>query len=258
MSNQDTIKKLGAVINENLPHILTGVAAVGVVTTAVESVKAVLKVKKIDANTEDERKPSDKAKSIVWSFVPAVVSGVLTIVCIVSSDVVHTKRYTSLLGAFVLTKSEFEKHKEDLKELLGPDKTKEIEHQLSEKRAARIEDINNETSLKKSGLKSVLDESKYVKHKVVDLVTGATFKASYAALLRGETEVAKEVARTGHATLEWFYGTVTDEVDYPEIATRIYWDQEERNDLMNLRIDANVDRESGELFYTIDYEFNTK
>lgn len=257
MSNQDTIKKLGAVINENLPHILTGVAAVGVVTTAVEAVKAVLKVKKIDANEDDERKPSDKAKSIVWSFVPAVVSGVLTIVCIVSSDVVHTKRYTSLLGAFVLTKSEFEKHKDDLKELLGPDKTKEIEQQLAEKRVARASSETDESTLKKMRFGDAVEDSKYVKHKVVDQVTGATFKSSYAALLRGEAAVAKEVARTGHATLEWFYSAVTDEADYPEIATRIYWDQTERKDLMDLRINADVSPE-GELFYTIDYEYNAR
>lgn len=257
MSNQDTIKKLGVVINENLPHILTGVAAVGVVTTAVEAVKAVLKVKKIDANEDDERKPSDKAKSIVWSFIPAVVSGVLTIVCIVSSDVVHTKRYTSLLGAFVLTKSEFEKHKDDLKELLGPDKTKEIEQQLAEKRLARASSDVDESILKKMRFGDAVEDSKYVKHKVVDLVTGATFKSSYAALLRGEAEVAKEVARTGHTTLEWFYEQITDEADYPEIATRIYWDQSERRDLMDLRIDANVSPE-GELYYTIDYEYNTR
>ena len=195
MSNQDTIKKLGAVINENLPHILTGVAAIGVVTTAVESAKAVLKVKEIDTNEDDDRKASDKAKSVIWSFVPAVVSGALTIGCIVSSDIVHTKRYTSLLGAFVLAKSELPKYKDELQKVVGTDKKKEIETKIAKD---RVEDVEKRTS-------RYLDESKYIKHKVVDLVTGATFNASYAALLRGETEVAKEIARTGHATLEYFY-----------------------------------------------------
>ena len=56
MSNQDTIKKLGDVFKENLPHILTGVASVGVVATAIETGKAVLKVKKLDETEDDDRR----------------------------------------------------------------------------------------------------------------------------------------------------------------------------------------------------------
>lgn len=248
MSKQEAITKLGDFVNENLPHILTGVAAVGVITTAVESSKAVLKVKAMDNDEQDDRKPSDKAKDIAKVFVIPVVSGALTIGCIVSSDVVHTKRYTSLLGAFMLTKGELEKHKDDIKQLLGTEKAAELEHKIAEK---RVEDFDKHKASR------YLEESKYVKHKVVDQVTGATFKASYADLLRGETEVAKEIARSGHATLEWFYETVTEEVDYPEIATRIYWDQEDKYDTMNIHIGGEVSPD-GEMYYTIDYEFNIR
>lgn len=251
MSKMDAIKKLGAVIDENLPHILTGVASVGVVATAIEASKAALKIKKID-ETEDDRKTSDKAKTVVWTIVPTVITGALTIACIVSSDIVHTKRYTSLLGAFVLTKSEYEKHKEDLKELLGHDKAKELEQKISEK---RVEETTNGAYWDPQKARGYLGEAMYVKHKVVDLVTGMSFEASYADLLRGEAEVAKELARTGHATLEHFYDVVTNEADYPEIATRIYWDSEDyKYDAMNLHVSGEVSP-NGELFYTIDYEF---
>ncbi len=248
MSNQDITKKLGGFVEENLPHILTGVAAIGVVTTAVESAKAVLKIKELDNNEEDDRKATDKAKSVFLTLLPPFISGALTIGCIVSSDVVHTKKYASLLGVLALTKGDAQKYKDELAKVLGPEKKKEIETKMAEERVK--EDVDTRVS-------RYLDESKYVKHTVVDLVTGARFKASYAALLRGETEVAKKVAKTGSCTLEWFYGTVTDEVDYPEIATRIYWDQETRHDIMDLHIGADVN-EDGEMVYTIDYEYETR
>jgi len=251
MSNQDTIKKLGAVVNENLPHILTGVAAVGVVTTAIESAKAALKINDMDTNEEDDRKASEKAKSVFFALLPPVVSGALTLGCLISSDVVHTKRYTSLLGAFVLAKGELPKYKEELAKIVSPEKKKEIERQMAENRV-------KENTTVEAAASRYLDESKYVKHRVVDLVTGATLKASYAALLRGETEVAKEIARTGHCTLETFYSFVTDEADYPEIATRIYWDQEERRNQMDLHIGAEIEPETGEMYYTIDYEYETR
>ena len=257
MSNQDTITKLGDVVKENLPHILTGVASVGVVATAIETGKAVLKIKKLDENEDDDRKASDKAKSVIWSVFPAVVTGALTIGCIVSSDVVHTKRYTSLLGAFVLTKSEYEKHKDDLKELLGQDKAKEIEHKLAEKRVKEFDERKGKWDPLENPEK-FMTSAAYMKHKVVDLTTGFEFQASYADLLRGETEVAKEIARSGHANLEYFYGCVTEDADYPEIATRIYWDQEDyRNDMMNLHISGETSK-NGELYYTIEYEYSTK
>ena len=56
MSAQDNIKKLGDVFHENLPHILTGVASVGVVATAIETGKAVLKIKELDETEDDNRK----------------------------------------------------------------------------------------------------------------------------------------------------------------------------------------------------------
>ena len=257
MSKQDTITKLGDVVKENLPHILTGVASVGVVATAIETGKAVLKIKELDEAENDDRKASDKAKSVVWAIFPAAVTGALTIACIVSSDVVHTKRYTSLLGAFVLTKSELEKHKDDLKELLGPDKAREIEHKLAEKRVKEFDERSGKWDPLQNPEK-FMTSAAYVKHKVVDLQTGFEFEASYADLLRGEAEVAKEIARSGHATLEYFYGCVTEDADYPEIATRIYWDQEEyRHDMMNLHISGETSR-NGELYYTIEYEYSTK
>ena len=169
MSNQDTIKKLGAVVNENLPHILTGVAAVGVVTTAIESARAALKIKDMDTNEEDDRKASEKAKSVFFALLPPVVSGALTLGCLISSDVVHTKRYTSLLGAFVLAKGELPKYKEELAKIVSPEKKKEIERQMAENRVKENDTVETRVS-------RYLDESKYVKHRVVDQVTGATLK----------------------------------------------------------------------------------
>lgn len=256
MSKEDTIKKLGGLFKENLPHILTGVGAVGVVTTAIEAARAVLKIKAIDENEEDERKASDKAKSVFLALLPAFVSGGLTIGCIVSSDIVNTQRYGSLLGAFVLTKGELEKHKNDLKELLGPEKVKELEHQLTKKRIEGS-DLDDQKNLDKN-VRSMLRSEAHVKRRVVDQITGAEFDASYAALVRAEKEVCAELARSGHCTLEYFYEWMTDCADYPEIATRIYWDSNEwQHDMMNLKIGVELTAD-GETYYTLDYEYNMK
>jgi hypothetical protein len=245
----DNAKKLGDVIDENLPHILTGVASIGVIATAIEASKAVLAVKEIDSDKSDDRKASEKSKTIVKKFIPTIVTGALTIACIVSSDIVHTKRYTSLLGAFVVAKSEIPKYKQKLEETVGVEKAKEIEKKVKEDVAP--------VAVKGFDGKGTINRT--TKYHVVDLVTGFEFEASVAGLLRGETEVAKEVVRTSHCSLEQFYDTVTDCADAPEIAGRIYWSQDGRyeKDTMNLNISADVDKD-GEVYLTIDYEYNTR
>lgn len=246
--DNNTMKKLGDFVNENLPHILTGVASIGVITTSVEAAKAALAVKEIDADESDERKASEKSKTIVKKWIPTVISGVLTIGCIVSSDVIHTKRYAGMLGAYLAAKTELPKYKQKLEELVGKDKAKEISDKVKE----------DETPVVIRGTDVAANLNKTVKYKVVDQVTGFEFTASVAALLRGEAVVAKEIAHVGHAFLETFYDAVTDGADFPEIAGRIYWGNDAyRTDAMNLIISAEVDSD-GEVYLTIDYEYDTK
>lgn len=247
--DNSTVRKLGDLLDENLPHILTGVASFGVIATSVETAKAVLAVKEIDADESDERTPSEKSKAIVKKWIPAVVSGVLTIVCIVSSDVVHTKRYAGMLGAYLAAKTELPKCKQKLEDLVGKEKAKEI--------CDKVKEDNTPVAVR--GMDTTTNVSKTIKYKVVDQVTGFEFTASIAALMRGETAVAKEIARVGHAFLETFYDAAIDgAVDYPEIAGRIFWGNDAyRTDLMNLIISAEVDSD-GEVYLTIDYEYDTK
>lgn len=243
MNAKDMIQKLGDVANENLPHILTTVASIGVVKTSIETAKAVLKVKEIDADESDDRTASEKSKSIIKAFAPAIITGVLTIGCIVSSDVVHTKRYGSLLGAYIAAKSEAPKLKSKLTEIVGKEKVTEIEEQVK--------------SEKETGRSRTMALPVVKRYKVVDLVTGHTFVASQMALVKAEMEVAKEIARSSHCDLEYFYNCATSECDAPEVANRIYWDQDERYDAMNLVIDSALD-EDGTPYLTIDYEYNTR
>lgn len=249
--DNNTMKKLGDFVNENLPHILTGVASIGVITTSVEAAKAAVKVKELDNDTADARKASEKSKTFIKTWIPTIISGALTIGCIVSSDVIHTKRYAGMLGAYLAAKTELPKYKQKVEELVGKEKAKEIGDKAKE----------DMTPVALKGVDRAAALNKTMKYKVIDQVTGFEFEASIAALLRGETAVAKEVARTGHAYLEQFYDEVTNNADTPEVAGRIYWSNDGTGyydkDMMNLIISAEVDPD-GEVYLTIDYEYSTK
>lgn len=247
MELRGTAKKIEEVVIENLPHIFTGVATIGVFTTAIEASKAAVKIKEIDENVEDDRKASAKAKAIFKLFIPTFVSGAITVGSAIASDVIHTKRYASLFGALVVAKSELPKYKKTVSEVVGLDKGKEIDDKHRQAAA--------EANIASAGM------NKNKRYKVVDQVTGHTFKASWGALKTAETYVASQVSKEGRCTLESFYAHATDEYDAPDIADRIYWSNEggyNKPFAMDLVIDGAVDPDDGEPYYLISYEYDMR
>lgn len=239
-----TLNKLGAVINENLPHILTGVASMGVIATAYETAKAAIAVRELDQDTSDDRKASAKAKSVIKAFFPAIFTGMCTIGCIVSSDIVHTKRYTSLLGACMVAKTEIPKCKEKIANYVNKEKKVTNDTTTNPKTVANPKVGNN-----------VVYGRKYL---VVDAITGHTFKATVNELLAAESKIASIVIHEGRATLEEFYSYASEMVaDSPAIATDIQWEVDGDTPTMNLQIDTAMG-EDNEAYLIINYDYSTR
>lgn len=235
-----SLKNLEAVFNENLPHILSGTAVVGVVTTSVAAAKAWEKIKYIYASEETAE---EKVKLAIKSLLPAFTSGVITIGCIVSSDMIHTQRYSTLLAAYVAAKAELPKAKELLT----------IEDKSSSNKA--IEDKTEKVESERCKV-SVTNDTKI--YNVVDLVTGYEFHSSVYLLKQAENEVERRMFDDGGCSLETFY----EEAEYdnnerwlPNIAEDIRWHTNDREPHMNLEIEAELD-DTGEVYLTISYDHN--
>ena len=229
------LKNLEAVFNENLPHILSGTAVVGVITTSVAAAKAWEKIKEI--YKESEKTAEEKTKIAIKELAPAITSGLVTIACIVSSDVVHTQRYGTLLAAYAAAKTELPKAKEML----------------------RLEDKNSGTKIEDKIVKSadtcIVKDVKI--YRVVDLETGYEFNSSVALLKDAEKTVEKLIHDEGGASLEDFY----NKADYsntdrwlPNIANSVRWESGRWNDEhINLVIQPELE-DTGEVYLTISYD----
>ena len=233
------LKNLEAVLNENLPHILSGTAVVGVITTSVAAAKAWEKIKEIYAS---EGTAEEKVKLAIKVLAPAVTSGLITIGCIVSSDIVHAQRYSTLLATYVAVKAELPKAKEILA----------LEDKNSGTKA--IED-KTEKSVESENRCSVFANDTKI-YKVVDLVTGYEFHSSVALLRNAEKTVERMMFDDGGCSLDTFY----EEAEYehctrwlPTIAEDIRWSCNDREPHMNLEIEAGLD-ETGEVYLTISYD----
>ena len=230
------LKNLEAMLNENLPHILSGTAVVGVVTTSIAAVKAWERVKQI---SKSDLYSDEKAKLIIKTLLMPVASGLITIGCIVSADVVNTKRYSAVLAAYAATQSELPKVKETL---------------AIEDKNSKVKDDNTDT--KDVGCKNPYTNDTRV-YKVVDLETGYEFHSSVALLKDAEKVVEKMVVDEGGCSLEDFY----NQAEYgkydrwvPNIAEDIRWTIDGwRNNHMNLVIESQID-DVGEVYLTISYD----
>ena len=124
-------QKAGRVLRKASPTILTCIGAVGVVATAVLAVKATPKALRLIEIAEDHRHDDDpnwtwspltKTEIIktTWKcYVPAVVTGAATIICIFGANTLNRRQQASLASAYALLNRSYNDYKRKLKELYG-------------------------------------------------------------------------------------------------------------------------------------------
>lgn len=105
------------------PVFLTGVAAVGVVCTAITAAKAGVKAKNVIKANEDSEEMSaiEKAKLVAPIFLPTAAIGMSTMLCIISAQVLNNKKQFRLTSAYLVLNETYKEYREKLIELYGKD-----------------------------------------------------------------------------------------------------------------------------------------
>ena len=144
-------KQISVAFKKRSPEILTGVGIIGMAGSAVLAVKATPKAlmlieeKKREINNailEDaaangehcERienlKPLDVVKVSWKCYIPAVVTGTLSIACLVGASSVNARRNAALAAAYTLSESAFKEYKDKVVETIGEKKEKEVKKEI--------------------------------------------------------------------------------------------------------------------------------
>ena len=107
----------------NSSTILTCVAAIGVVCTAIATIKETPKaLEKIEEAEKEKGEELTKVEKIVVatpSYIPAILIGAGTIACIFGSNVLSRQQQASLMSAYALVDNSYKEYKNKLKELYG-------------------------------------------------------------------------------------------------------------------------------------------
>lgn len=230
---QNGIKEGYNFFKKNSPHILTGTAVVGVITTSYFAVKGVIcakdiiekekhrRVKKLykdckDSNLypENDNEPPAKlveeartlskkevAKMIWKPLLPMAISGATTIACIISSDAINTGRNAALLAVATASEKALDEYQKKNIEIFGEKNHNKI---LDEKAKDAVEkhDIPDDDLILKTGSGEMI---------ILDEWCGRYFKGSRDAIDRVINELNYEMYsgasafNDGYTSLNDFY-----------------------------------------------------
>lgn len=138
----DLFKSVKMVVSKHSPEILTGIGIAGMITTTILAVKATPKALTLveDKKKELELYPTDKLTTIetvkaAWKcYIPAAVTGITSIVCLIGANSVNSRRNATLATACNLSATALTEYKEKVIETIGEKKERTIRDKVAEER----------------------------------------------------------------------------------------------------------------------------
>lgn len=185
------------------PIILAGIGIGGVVTTSILAAKATIRAKELVDEARKEKADGEltlqESVQAGWKpYVPAVISGVLTVGAIVASTTISQKRQTALAGLYAVSEAALKEYQD------------KIESRYGTKEAQEIKDGLNATRVEKAGVPP-WDDSVLPVGDVLcfDKFTGRYFSSSVQKIQSAENEINRMIYGGDMcASLNEFYGLI--------------------------------------------------
>lgn len=133
-------KDVKMAVSKHSPEILTGLGIAGMITTTVLAVKATPKALELIEDKKDELEihPTEKLAPIetvkvTWKcYIPATVTGLASMACLIGASSVNAKRNAALMAAYNLSATALSEYKEKVLETVGEKKEQIIRNKIAE------------------------------------------------------------------------------------------------------------------------------
>lgn len=191
-------------VKRNSSTILTCAGAAGVVATTVMAIKATPKAMQILEQAKEEKGEEltmmEKAVAVVPTYVPTILVGASSIVCIFGANVLNKRTQASLASAYALLDNTYKEYKNKVKELYGDDTDNLVREEIAK------DHYDEDKPEQEDGKMLFFDE-----------FSKRYFKATSETVLRAEYEMNRILNECGGASLNEYYELVgLDPVDYGE------------------------------------------
>lgn len=125
-------------LSRHSPEILMAIGITGMITTTVLAVKATPKAIRLMEERKNELEvesltPVETVKATWKCYVPAAISGVTSVACLIGSHSVNARRNAALAAAYKLSETAFSEYREKVVETIGEKKERVVRDKVSEK-----------------------------------------------------------------------------------------------------------------------------
>ncbi len=193
-------------LKKHSPEILTGIGIAGMIATTVTAVRATPKaLRLIDEREiqEDKRLTTSEVIKTTWKcYVPAAVTGTLSIACLIGASSVSLKRNAALATAYTISETALKDYREKAIEVVGEKKEQAIMDAVTKDKIAKDPVEGKEIIM--TGVDDVL---------CYDVLSGRYFKSSQEKINRAVNEVNRNMRTDMYVSLNDFYY----EIGLPEI-----------------------------------------
>lgn len=202
------LKNAQKALSKHSPEILTGIGIAGMIGTTVMAVKATPKaVELIEKYKKEEHKeeitPIDAVK-VAWKcYVPAAVTGVASVGCLIKAVSINTRRNAALVTAYNLSKNALEEYQAKVVENIGEKKDKLIHDQIAQDKLNEDPVQNHEIIVTEKGNTLCYDAA-----------FGRYFRSDRDTIVRAMNEINRRIfAGDMYASVNDFYS----ELDLPPV-----------------------------------------
>lgn len=207
-------------LKRNSATILTCVGAAGVVVTSVMAVKATPKaLRMIEDAKEEKGEDLTRLETVAVagpSYIPAAITGIATIGCIVGANILNKHQQAALVSAYAFLDQSYKDYKKKVNELFGEDAGKQVT-------TAIVKDKWGEQEFELDGEKRLY----------YDMYSERYFEATPYQVSRAKYEINRMNVTEGYTFLnEWYQQLGVEPLDWgwdfgwtPAINMERYWQE---------------------------------
>lgn len=193
--------RLGRLLSDNSPAILTAIGAAGVVTTAYLTGKASFQaaqyITETEINSDGARNPmsaKEKWESSWRLYIPAAGSAAITIAAIIAANRIGTRKAAAMATAFAISERAFDQYKEKIVERMGENKERAVRDEIAQ------DNVRNDPP---SQSKVIVINGNHALFR--DDYSGRYFQSSMEDIKRAQNKINYRILHDGDASLTEFY-----------------------------------------------------
>ena len=185
-------------VTKHSPEILTGIGIAGMITTTVlavtETPKAIRLLEQAEKEKGEKLTASDKVKACWKCYIPAAVTGTVSVACLIGASSVNVRRNTALATAYKLSETALSDYKEKVVETIGEKKEQAVKDAIAKDKVTNNPPVQRDIIVTGNG-----------ESLCYDVTFGRYFKSSIESLKKIENELNRRMRNEMHISLNEFY-----------------------------------------------------